>query len=190
LSGVALAMFLARHLGGRALRYSYRFLFIPGTMLITGSRATASGLYRTASSCRGRRWRGPDLQEEPAGRRRDRLPSPTSSASADDLSDRGVLPYGYDERQFCSPGFNLPVGCLMRTPHGSIRVPHIRGQSRPGSAAARGFAPGLPGGGGGTRGQPPIHQPEPEVRAPLGKRGLYNPVGGVNTARDTHDVSC
>jgi aminopeptidase-like protein len=26
-------------------------------------------------------------------------------------------PYGYDERQFCSPGFNLPVGCLTRTPH-------------------------------------------------------------------------
>jgi aminopeptidase-like protein len=27
------------------------------------------------------------------------------------------FPYGYDERQFCSPGFNLPVGCFMRTPH-------------------------------------------------------------------------
>jgi aminopeptidase-like protein len=26
-------------------------------------------------------------------------------------------PYGYDERQFCSPGFNLGVGCLTRTPY-------------------------------------------------------------------------
>ncbi len=33
-------------------------------------------------------------------------------------------PWGGDERQFCSPGFDLPVGCLMRTPHGEFAGYH------------------------------------------------------------------
>ena len=33
-------------------------------------------------------------------------------------------PWGGDERQFCSPGFDLPVGTLMRTPHGEFAGYH------------------------------------------------------------------
>ena len=35
--------------------------------------------------------------------------------SGDEHEVLDFTPYGYDERQYCSPGFNLPVGCFMRT---------------------------------------------------------------------------
>jgi len=34
------------------------------------------------------------------------------------------FPYGYDERQYSSPGFDLAVGCLSRTPHGKFPQYH------------------------------------------------------------------
>jgi aminopeptidase-like protein len=45
-----------------------------------------------------------------------RYPAAAHLAPAARLTD--FEPYGYDERQFCSPGFDLPVGRLTRSPNG------------------------------------------------------------------------
>jgi aminopeptidase-like protein len=42
---------------------------------------------------------------------------------------RDFAPFGYDERQYCSPGFNLPVGSLTRTPHGAYPESHSSGDN-------------------------------------------------------------
>jgi aminopeptidase-like protein len=42
----------------------------------------------------------------------------------DDYEIRDFSPYGYDERQYCSPGFNLPVGRFSRTPYGKYPEYH------------------------------------------------------------------
>jgi aminopeptidase-like protein len=44
--------------------------------------------------------------------------------SGEDYDVFDFVPYGYDERQYCSPGFNLPVGVLARTPHGQYPEYH------------------------------------------------------------------
>jgi aminopeptidase-like protein len=123
LSGMATAARLAHLLEAVPLRHSYRFIWIPGTIgSITWLARNEPGLSRIKHglviSCVGdsgaftyKRSRRGDAEVDRAAEHV--LRYGTAGFQALDFT-----PYGYDERQYCSPGINLPVGCFMRTPHG------------------------------------------------------------------------
>jgi aminopeptidase-like protein len=95
-------------------------------------------------------------------------------------------PFGYDERQFCSPGFDLPVGSLSRTPWGSYPEYHTSGDDlalvRP-HALADSLASCLRifsvlEDDAAYRNLSPKGEPQ------LGRRGLYGSLGGVTHTRE------
>jgi aminopeptidase-like protein len=120
LSGIVVASRLARMLAEGRPRYSYRFLFIPGTI---GSITWLAGNEDNL----GRIRHGLVLSGvgDPGGftyKRSRRGDAEIDRVMAHVLARSGrphrvvdFSPYGYDERQFCSPGFDLPVGRLSRT---------------------------------------------------------------------------
>ena len=119
LSGVVVATYLASVLAQTERRYTYRFLFAPGTIgaIVWLSRnedlvdRIRAGL---VLACVGDD--GPVVYKR--SRRGD---AEVDRAAAHVLRGRGLgdevvdfSPYGNDERQFCSPGFDLPVGAITR----------------------------------------------------------------------------
>jgi aminopeptidase-like protein len=129
LSGVAVAVQLAKQLAKHKLRLSYRFVFIPGTIgAITWLARNREGVERIAHGltlvCIG--------NDEPLQYKRTLDGSHDIDRAVeyvlrcqDDLSEvRDFHPYGYDERQYNSPGFRIPVGSLMRGHHGEFPEYH------------------------------------------------------------------
>lgn len=129
LSGLVVATFLARLLSTKERHYSYRFLFIPGTIgaitWLSRNREAAGrirhGLVLTSIGDRGpfhyKKSRRENAEVDRAAEHILRHATPTAT----------ILPFapvGYDERQYCSPGFDLPVGCLMRSVWGTFPEYH------------------------------------------------------------------
>jgi aminopeptidase-like protein len=129
LSGVALAVYLASHLAGRRRRYSYRFLFIPGTIgSITWLAHNEAKLERVRHglviACVGDSGGFTYKKSRQGSAQIDRAVIHVLRHSGRAYEVLDFSPYGYDERQFCSPGFDLPVGSLTRTPHGRFPEYH------------------------------------------------------------------
>jgi aminopeptidase-like protein len=123
LSGISLTTFLAKYLTSLSLRYSYRFLFIPGTIgSITWLALNEKKAFRIKHglvvACVGDSGKPTYKKSRQGEAEIDTAVMHVLKESGKDHEIIDFFPYGYDERQYCSPGFNLPVGCLMRTPHG------------------------------------------------------------------------
>ena len=93
-------------------------------------------------------------------------------------------PYGYDERQYCSPGFNLPVGLFQRSKYGTIPQYHtsadnlafIKPEHLLESYGVIVRTIGIIENDAVYRNTAPKCEPQ------LGKRGLYRRVGGKDIA--------
>ena len=119
LSGVAVAVELARDLSHTPHRYSYRFLFIPGTIgAITWLARNQEFVARIKNglvlACLGDSRHLSYKKSRRGDARIDRAFAHVLRHASEPGEIVDFSPTGYDERQYCSPGFNLPVGCLTR----------------------------------------------------------------------------
>ena len=129
LSGPALLSAIAKELSTEDTYYSYRFLFIPETIgAITWLSMNENkfdnikgGLVATCIGDKG------ILQYKPSRQSNTMIDSAVKKVFDDANVPhklREFAPLGSDERQYCSPGINLPIGCLTRTPYGEFEEYH------------------------------------------------------------------
>lgn len=129
LSGIAAAAAIAREMSGSAPRLTWRFVFGPGTI---GSLAWLSRNEARLPAVTGGLVIGLLGDAGPLTYKRSRRGATATDRAAElvlrsEAADARVVdfePYGYDERQFCSPGFDLPIGRLTRSPNGAYPEYH------------------------------------------------------------------
>ena len=185
LSGIALNTFLARSLQDRRLRYSYRFIFIPGTIgAITWLALNESTVGRIKHGLVVANVGDAGKMNYKKSRRGnaeiDTAVAHALKHSGDPYEITDFSPYGYDERQFCSPGFNLPMGSLTRTPWGRYPEYHTSADNlslvQPGFLADS-FKMYLSVLGILEKNRRYVNQ-NPKCEPQLGKRGIYRQMGG------------
>lgn len=130
LSGVSVAVYLAKYIQSfKNRKFSYRFLFVPGTIgsitwlslnknklkniafgfVLTGVGDSGAITYKKSKS---------------GNSEIDFVFEHILSLSKAPHEITEFYPYGYDERQYSSPGFNLAIGTLMRSKHGTYPQYH------------------------------------------------------------------
>lgn len=119
-TGMALATALAQWLAAEPRRYSYRLVFAPGTIgSLCWLKANESRLryviHGLVLGLLGDPAEFTYKQSRRGNAEIDRIVPYVLRTLAPESRIIPFEPYGYDERQLCSPGFNLPVGRLTRS---------------------------------------------------------------------------
>ena len=129
LSGVALSAYLAKTLLAYSPFYTYRFLFAPATIgsiawLALNEDRLSRIRHGLVLSVIGDSGHLVYKRSRAGNSGIDRAVEQVLSTTIEEFDIQDFSPWGYDERQFCSPALNLPVGRLTRTPHGAYPEYH------------------------------------------------------------------
>jgi aminopeptidase-like protein len=186
LSGVAVATFLAKLLGQLGgTRLSYRIIFIPTTIgsitWLSRNKARLGRVkYGFSMTCVGDAG-GFTWKETRRGNTEiDRTVKCALRESGEKHELWEFTPFGFDERQFCSPGFNLPYGCLFRTyshhyPENHTSADNLDLMQPDKLTDALKLCIEI---ANILEGNEKFLNTSPEAEPQLGKRGIYRKVGG------------
>lgn len=189
-SGLAVLALLARTLAQRKNRLGYRFLFAPGTIgALCWLAANEDGLGRIdhglVVSCIGDGG-GPVYKRSRRGDAVIDRAMESVRCAGRKVTMLDFSPFGYDERQFGSPGFNLPVGLLQRSAFGTFPEYHTSADNlelvRPEHLASS-FRMILDVIDVLETDWVPLNL-SPKGEPQLGRRGLYSSTGGHKTTSD------
>lgn len=129
LSGLSILVFLAKQMMQKKLNYSYRFLFIPETIgAITWLNINENKTFHIkqglVATCLGDCGNSTYKKTKNGNTIIDKIVLDVLKESSSPYNVIDFFPFGSDERQFSSPGFNLNIGSLMRTPYGQFDEYH------------------------------------------------------------------
>ncbi len=192
LSGIAVSAYLARLMSKRNLRYSYRFLFIPGTIgsiawLAKNEKELNRIKHGLVITLLGDSSDFTYKKSRKGSAEIDKAAEAFLSTSGKQYTITDFIPYGYDERQYCSPGFDLPVGCFTRKPFGEFPEYHtsadnltfVKPDKLGESLIAVSDILNI------LENNETYINLNPKCEPQLGKRGLYETIGGASDSKTT-----